>query len=109
MFSGALSPFLSQGIGLGLIGSTVMAGIALWSFNCRAAIVQPQDVTKVMVAAAAGALVAGTGLTGETAFAIVLVMVGLSTLFAGQASTGPCLQSERHATDTFLCVGARTV
>ncbi len=73
----------TRAIGVVLIGSTVMAGIALWSFSCRTALVQPQDVTTVMVASAAGALVAGTGLTGKTAFATVVVKVGLSTFFAG--------------------------
>ncbi len=83
VFSGPLSPFLSQGIGHVLVGSTVMVCVALWSASCRSVIVQPQDVTTVMVASAAGPLVAGAQLAGETAFASVVVLVGLSTMLAG--------------------------
>jgi SulP family sulfate permease len=83
VFSGPLSPYLSHGLGFVLIGSTVMACVALLSAACRSVIVQPQDVTTVMVASAAGSLMAGTHLTGDTAFATVVVLVALSTVLAG--------------------------
>ncbi len=83
LFSGELAPFLSQGIGFVLLGAALMACVALLSVSCRGVIVQPQDVTTVMVASAAGALVGSAGLQGEAAFATVVVMVGLSTVLAG--------------------------
>jgi sulfate permease, SulP family len=83
VFSGPLAPYLSQGIGFVLLGSTVMGVAALLSASSRSTIVQPQDVTTVMVASAAGALVVGAGLTGDAAFATVLVLVAMCTVLAG--------------------------
>lgn len=67
LFSGELAPFLSQGIGFVLLGAALMACVALLSVSCRGVIVQPQDVTTVMVASAAGALVGSAGLQGDKA------------------------------------------
>lgn len=88
VFSGELSPFLSQGIGFILLGSVLMTGVTLLSVNSRGSIVGPQDVTSVMVASAAGALVGSAGLEGDAAFSTVVVMVGLSSLMAGATAYG---------------------
>ncbi len=83
VFSGALAPFLSLGIGLVLVGALIMATIVVVSKSCRAIIVQPQDVTAVLLATAAGTLVADAGLASESAFATAVVVIGLSTVLAG--------------------------
>lgn len=83
VYSGDLAPFLSDGIGLVLMGSTLMAAIAVLSVSCRAIIVQPQDVTAVLLATTATALMAGAGLAAEQSFATVMAMVAVSTVLAG--------------------------
>jgi sulfate permease, SulP family len=83
IFSGELAPFLSQGIGLVLIGATLMAVIAALSLSCRAVIVQPQDVTVVLLATTAATLIASAGLAPEQGFATVVAMIGLTTILAG--------------------------
>lgn len=83
VFSGALAPSLSLGIGLVLVGALIMAMVAVVSKSCRAVIVQPQDVTAVLLATAAGAMIADAGLAAEAAFATAVVMIGLSTVLAG--------------------------
>lgn len=83
VFSGALAPFLSLGIGLVLVGALIMAIIAVASKSCRAVIVQPQDVTAVLLATAAGTMIADAGLAAEAAFATSVAMIGLSTVLAG--------------------------
>lgn len=86
VYSGSLAPFLSQGIGLVLMGSSLMAAIAVLSRSCRGIIVQPQDVTAVLLATTAAALVAGAGLAAEQSFATVMAMVAVSTVLAGALS-----------------------
>lgn len=83
VFSGALAPFLGLGIGLVLFGAALMATIAVFSKSCRAVIVQPQDITAVLLATSAGTLVAGAGLAPEQAMATVVPMIALSTVMAG--------------------------
>ncbi len=86
IFSGALTPFLGLGIGMVLFGALLMSVVAVISANCRAVVVQPQDVTAVLLATAAGALIAGEGLTPDRSFATVVAMVALSTVLAGAAA-----------------------
>jgi sulfate permease, SulP family len=88
IFSGELAPFLSQGIGLVLIGATVMATIAVFSVSCRSVIVQPQDVTAVLLATTIAGLTVSAGLAPEQGFATVVVLIGLTTFLAGLTCYG---------------------
>jgi SulP family sulfate permease len=84
MFTGALAPHLSRGIGMALFSSTVgLATIALLS-SFRATIFSNQDVPAAIVAVVAAALAQGLS-DATTQFATVAVTIALTTLMAGVA------------------------
>ena len=52
IYGGSAAPGLSRGIGLGLLGTVVMATVAAFRLTYRDTIVQPQDVTAVILSLA---------------------------------------------------------
>ncbi len=86
IYSGPLSPSLNRGIGLSLLGCTLMSGLGSLLFSYRGMIVHPQDVTAVLLATASAAIAAaGVGLAQDALFATVAVMVALAAALAGVA------------------------
>jgi sulfate permease, SulP family len=83
IFAGKLAPFLNQGIAFALMGATLMAAIAAVTMSSRGTIVQPQDVTAILLANASAALAAKSGLTTQSTFATVVVVIGLSAIVTG--------------------------
>lgn len=84
IYSGHLAPFLSRGIGLTLLGATVMAIVGALSLSYKGTIVQPQDVTALLlslvVASIAGTWTRGTS---DELFATIAMFVALATAIAG--------------------------
>ena len=52
IYGGSDAPGLGRGIGLGLLGTVVMASVAAFRLTYRDTIVQPQDVTAVILSLA---------------------------------------------------------
>jgi sulfate permease, SulP family len=88
IYSGPLAPYLSQGIGLTLIGAVVMSVVGALTLSYRGSICQAQDVPAILLAVAAAALAGPDGLEPQTAFATVVVLVGLSTVGTGVVAYG---------------------
>lgn len=59
IYTGDLVPFLSRGIGLTLAGAAVMAVVGAFTLSYPGTIVQPQDVTALILSIAAASIAAG--------------------------------------------------
>lgn len=85
VYSGPLVPYLSQGIALSLLGAIVMAVVAPLMLSYRGTLVQPQDVTAILLALAAASIAARPGMPAASAFATTVVFVGATAVVAGLA------------------------
>lgn len=86
IYNGPLSPFLGTGIGLSLLGATLMCAIGSFFYTYRGTICHPQDVTAIVLAVSASAM-ALSWPEGqdheEQLLATVAMLVAVSTLLAG--------------------------
>ena len=86
IYTGELSIFIDRGIGLVLISSAIMAGLGAMFLTFRGAVMHPQDVTAILLAGGASAIVSSNRITDpEALFATVAVLIALSTALAGIA------------------------
>lgn len=90
VFSGALSPYLSQGIGIALLGA-IISGVVVALFTSIPGVVSGnQDVPSAIVAVAAvgvsTTLPAAAG--GRALFVTVVVLIGLTTVLTGLLFVG---------------------
>lgn len=83
IYTGPLAPFLSQGIGLALIGAAVMAVVGPLTLSYRGTLVQPQDVSTILLSLAAGAIAAQPAISAEAAFSTVVALVGVTSIATG--------------------------
>jgi SulP family sulfate permease len=83
VYSGPLAPHLSQGIALTLLGAIVMAVVAPFMLSYRGTLVQPQDVTAILLALGAASIAARPGMSIDAAFATTVVFVGATAIVAG--------------------------
>ncbi len=86
IYTGPLAPYLSQGIGLILIGSTIMALIGPMALTYRGSLVQPQDICAIPFSLCAATIAAMPGLGPQAAFATVVVLVGGTCILTGIAA-----------------------
>lgn len=87
IYKGPLSPFLAQGIGLTLLGAVVMGAVAAFRYSYRGTICQPQDVTTILLAGAAGSIVAGQTAAGVAQlFPTVVALVACAAILTGAVS-----------------------
>ena len=87
IYAGELAPFLSRGIGLTLAGAAVMAVVGAFTLSYRGIIVQPQDVTALILSLAA-ASIAGNWQSAahDGLFATIAVLVAVATAATGLAT-----------------------
>jgi SulP family sulfate permease len=86
IYAGPLAPFLSHGIALTLIGAVVMGVVGPLALTYRGSLIQPQDVTAILLALAAAAIAGQPGLAPESAFSTVVVLIGLTSIATGIAA-----------------------
>lgn len=87
IYKGDLAPFLSRGIGLTLIGAAIMAAVGAFVMSYRGTIVQPQDVTALILALSAATIAADwQGASPDALFATVATLVATATAVAGMVS-----------------------
>ncbi|MBE9639345.1 SulP family inorganic anion transporter [Salipiger mangrovisoli] len=84
VYSGPLAGQLGKGIGLALLGAVGLPLVVSLRGSFRGTIAQPQDVPALLLAGAAGGISAALG-PGETAFATVATLTGVSSLSAAAA------------------------
>lgn len=83
IYAGPLAPFLSQGIGLTLIGAAVMALIGPLTLSYRGTLIQPQDVSTILLSIAAGAIATLPAISAQAAFATVVALAGVTAIATG--------------------------
>ena len=83
IYTGPLAPFLSQGIGLTLIGAAVMAVVGPLTLSYRGTLIQPQDVSTILLSLSAGAIAAMPAISAEAAFSTVVALVGVTSIATG--------------------------
>ncbi len=83
VYAGPLAPFLSQGIGLALIGAAIMAVVGPLTLSYRGTLIQPQDVSTILLSLAAGAIAAQPAISAEVAFSTVVALVGVTSIATG--------------------------
>lgn len=83
IYSGPLAPFLSQGIGLTLLGAAVMAVVGPLTLSYRGTLIQPQDVSTILLSLSAGAIAAQPAISAEAAFSTVVALVGVTSIATG--------------------------
>ena len=83
IYAGPLTPYLSQGIGLTLIGAAIMAAIGPLTLTYRGTLIQPQDVSTILLSLSAGAIAAMPALTAQAAFATVAALAGVTAIATG--------------------------
>ncbi len=86
VFAGPLEIFLDRGIGMSLIATSLMAATGAFLFSYSGIVMHPQDITAILLATGAAAIVAGgSHLTADTLFATVVAMLVTASLVTGVA------------------------
>ena len=80
---GGAAPGLGRGIGLGLLGTVVMATVAAFRLTYRDTVVQPQDVTAVILSLAVAKIAAGWQASPDALLATVAALAATTTAFTG--------------------------
>ena len=84
VYSGPLTPHLIKGIGIALLGNVFMPVVAAFMSSYRGIVVHAQDVPAVLLAIAAASVASTMALApGETVFATVAAVIGLTSVFTG--------------------------
>ena len=87
IYTGPLTPFLSHGIGLTLIGAAIMAVVGPLTLTYRGTLIQPQDVSTILLSMSAGAIAAQPAISAEAAFSTVVALVGITSIATGLAAS----------------------
>jgi len=86
VYSGSMAPYLSHGIGLTLLGAAVMALVASVLRPAQGIIVQPQDVTALILSLGVASVAHGWSAgAGGSLFATVAALVAVTTAVTGLA------------------------
>lgn len=83
IYAGPLAPFLSQGIGLTLIGAAIMALIGPLTLSYRGTLIQPQDVSTILLSISAGAIATLPAISAQAAFSTVVALAGVTSIATG--------------------------
>jgi sulfate permease, SulP family len=83
IYTGPLAPFLSQGIGLTLVGAAVMALMGPLTLSYRGTLIQPQDVSTILLSISAGAIATLPAISAQAAFSTVVALAGVTSIATG--------------------------
>jgi sulfate permease, SulP family len=83
IYAGPLAPFLSQGIALTLVGAAAMAVIGPMTLSYRGTLIQPQDVSTILLSISAGAIASQPAISAEAAFSTVVALAGVTSVATG--------------------------
>ncbi|MEE9446605.1 MAG: SulP family inorganic anion transporter, partial [Arenicellales bacterium] len=86
IYTGELAPYLNKGIGLALLGATILGLLGAFMMSYRGTASQPQDVPAILLAGAASVLAARNQLDGETLFATTVCLIVVSSISMGVAA-----------------------
>ena len=88
IYTGDLAPYFDRGVGLTLLGGTVIGLVGALTLSYRGTITQSQDVPAILLASAVGILVTGQQLSGEVLFATVACLIATASLATGVVAMG---------------------
>ncbi len=83
IYAGPLAPFLSQGIALTLIGAAIMAMVGPLTLSYRGTLIQPQDVSTILLSISAGAIATLPAISTQAAFSTVVALAGVTSIATG--------------------------
>ncbi len=83
IYTGELAPFFGRGIGLTLMGGTVLALVGAFTLSYRGSILQPQDLPAILLAGGVATMIAQRELSGEILFATVACLISVASLATG--------------------------
>ena len=86
IYGGTAAPGLSRGIGLSLAGAAVVAVFGVYRLSYRDTVVQPQDVTAIILSLAVAGIAADWQGAPDALLATVVALVGASTALTGLAA-----------------------
>ena len=86
IYGGTAAPGLSRGIGLSLAGAAVVAVFGVDRLSYRDTVVQPQDVTAIILSLAVAGIAADWQGAPDALLATVVALVGTSTALTGLAA-----------------------
>ncbi len=86
IYGGSGAPGLGRGIGLSLAGAAVMAVIGTWRLGTRDTVVQPQDVTALILSLGVATIAHGWQGSPDALLATVVALVGTTTALTGLAA-----------------------
>jgi sulfate permease, SulP family len=83
IYTGPIAPFRSQGIGLMLMGAIIMALIGPTVLSYRGSLIQPQDISTILLSISAASIAAMPGIRPDSAFSTVVMLVVITSLAMG--------------------------
>jgi len=85
IFTGAVAPYLSQGIGLMLFTAIVTGSVVACTSSCPTAIAAPQKTTAAVLAALVPTMVAAmpAGMAADVKYAMVVSLVTINSVLSG--------------------------
>ena len=83
IYTGELAPFFGRGIGLTLMGGTVLALVGAFTLSYRGSLLQPQDLPAILLAGGVATMIAQRELSGEILFATVACLISVASLATG--------------------------
>lgn len=86
IYGGPGAPGLDRGIGLSLVGAAAMALVGAFRLDYRGTVVQPQDVTALILSLGVAGLAAGWRGSPDALLATILALVALTTGLTGLAA-----------------------
>lgn len=86
VYTGDLSAYLGQGIGMALMGCVVLAFVGAFVLSFKGSIVQIQDVPAILLAGATCTIIAQTQLSGDVLFATVACLTIVASFSVGIAA-----------------------
>jgi sulfate permease, SulP family len=89
IYGGSLAPLLETGLGLSLLGATLMCGVGGFFYSFRGTICHPQDVTAIVLAVSASAMAeAWPADQGDSLMATIAMLIAVTTAFSGLVALG---------------------
>ena len=86
IYGGSGAPGLSRGIGLSLAGAAVMALVGVWRLGARDTVVQPQDVTAIILSLGVATIARDWQGSPDALLATVVALAGVTTGLTGLAA-----------------------
>ncbi|MBO9479571.1 SLC26A/SulP transporter family protein [Shimia sp. R11_0] len=83
VYRGDLAVFLTQGIGLALLGTVTIGLVGAVSLSFRGSILGPQDVPAILLASGAAAIMAESSVAPDALYATIACLIAITSITTG--------------------------